>query len=153
MQSISGLVARIERAIAPDRRLDAEIVGVVCGPDGWIINPFRTPDGWDIETTSEDGETSYWMEAADVPHLTRLLEDAIAFTQQARPGDAATLIYHALRRLPEPEAEDTATLYAQRAARTLVAEVLRTIARQELSALVGVTGADLAQAGELCRAL
>ena len=153
MQSISGLVARLERAEAPDRRLDAEIVGCVLAPQGWFINPFRAPDGWDIELAGEDGETSYWMEADDVPRLTRLLEDAIAFANQVRPGEAATIIYHALRHLPEPSAEDTAVLYTQRAARTLVAEVLRTVARNEMTDLVGAGRADLAHAGQVRHAV
>ena len=55
MQSISGLVARLERAAVPDRRLDAEIIGCVLAPQGWVINPFQAPDGWDIELAGGDG--------------------------------------------------------------------------------------------------
>lgn len=137
MQSLSGLIIRLDRALAPDRKLDAEITGVVLGPPGWVINPFESPDGWDIEVLSDqDGETSYWMEAADVPHLTGSLEDVISFTQQVRPQDAAVIVAQAMRQMPLPAEQETAVLYVQRAARSLVKAVLRAIAVDELGAVL-----------------
>ena len=138
MQSLSGLIARLDRVSGPDRKLDAEITGVVLGPAGWVINPFETPDGWDIEVFShQDSDTSYWREAADVPHLTASLEDAASFAEQARPQDAAAIMAQAMWQMPSPDEKDTAKLYTQRAARALVKAVLRATALDELGAVLG----------------
>ena len=148
MQSLSGLIVRLDRASGPDRKLDAEITGAVLGPAGWVINPFESPDGWDIEILSDqDGETSYWMEAADIPHLTASLEDAVAFAGQARPQDAAAIMAQAMRQMPSPGGRDTAASYAQQAARHLVKAVLRATALGELGAALGGTSSSVEASG------
>ena len=139
MQSLSGLIVRLDRASGPDRKLDAEITGAALGPRGWVINPFESPDGWDIEVLSDqDGETSYWMEAADVPYLTASLEDAVSFAEQACPQDAVEIMARAMRQLPMPNERETAAQYAERAARALVQATLRAMAVEELGTVLGI---------------
>ena len=146
MQSWGGLIVRLDRTVGQDRRLDAEITGSVLGPPGWVIDPVEMPEGWDIDVHSDqNGGASYWMEAADVPHLTSSLEDAIAFAEQARPQDAAAIMALAMRQMPLPEHDETAALYAQRAARVLTKAVLRAKAAEELSVVLG-SGALMVQA-------
>lgn len=82
MQSLSGLIVRLERAQRPDRRLDAEIVAAVLGPPGALLDPTCYPDGYDIETAPDaNGENVTWREADDVGRITSSLEDACLMTQ------------------------------------------------------------------------
>ena len=129
MQSMSGLIVRVERAQAPDRLLDSEIVAAVLGPPGCVIDPIMGVDGWDIQfQPDDDGEAAYWREAADVPGVTAFLDAACEVVAEARPSASGSLMARALRQMPEPESGATASDVAGQAARAIMAELLRTIA-------------------------
>ena len=136
MNSIPGLIVRLERAEGSDRRLDAEVVAVVLGPPGCVLNPFVTPDGWDIELApDQDGETGYWMEAADVPPVTSSFDEAAKVLGQTRPADGAVIMARALTACPPTKGQCAGT-YASRLARSFCAELLRAIALDQLQALL-----------------
>ena len=146
MNSVSGLIARLERAEGLDRRLDAEVVAAVLGPPGCVLNPFETPDGWDIEQAPDkNGETGYWMEAADVPPITSSLDEAAKMLGEARPEDAAAIMARALTACPPLEGQCAPT-YTSRLARSISAELLRSIAIEQLKALLDKTPGTPVQA-------
>ena len=137
MIPIHELIPRLMAADGPDRRLDAEIVAAVNGPPGCVLNPFETPEGWDIELAPDkNGETGYWMEAADVPRLTGSLDEACAFLGEARPSDGASIAGRALASLPAKLEAESVERYAQQAACALIVELLRATAVEHLQLIM-----------------
>ena len=128
MQSLEGVIARLERAKGPSRRLDAEIVAAALAPRGSTINAVEDIDGWGIDYPSDEDEVAVWMCAADVPYVTAYMDAAQELIGQSQPAAAVALMATALRQVRAPEPGDTADSYAGVVARTLMAELLRAVA-------------------------
>jgi hypothetical protein len=128
MQSISGLIARVERAGSPDRRLDAEITAALLGPPGAHLDPVEMPDGWNILAGTDGGAMVWqWMDASDVLAVTGYLDAACELVGQALPA-APQVIVNGLRALAAPPHGATAESTAAAAARSVIVEALRTLA-------------------------
>jgi hypothetical protein len=130
MKSVHGLIVRLERADGPDRKLDAEVVAYVLGPAGAVLNPIEDIDGWGIDCAPDaEGEASFWMASWDVPGVTAFLDAAHEVVAEARPHDGAAIMARALRGLSTIEREGPGQL-AGRAARSMMSELLRTMAAE-----------------------
>ena len=128
MNSLTGLLVRLEGASRPDRRLDSEIVAAVLGPAGCVLDSIEGLDGWDIQLApDEDGQAAHWLSAEDIPGVTAFLESACELVIEARPRQAAVLISRALRRLPEPDATVSGADMAACGARAIVTELLQVL--------------------------
>ena len=128
MQSLSGLIVRVERAQQPDRRLDAEVVAAVLGPPGCHV--VRWGEEFDIETTpDEEGENETWRNADEIGRVTGSLEDALSFVTQARSADAVQIAACAFRdsgSIPELDLR----AWTSKVARSVVAATLRVVTRE-----------------------
>ena len=139
MNSIQGLIVRLERAGGPDRRLDAEVAMTLLGPPGAVICVDEDIDGWGIDyAPDEHGDSTPWMCASDVLYATRYLDAAQELIAEARPDDAAAIMAWALRGLASPQAKEDAEAFTARAARTMLVELLRAVAAERVE---GVTQA------------
>jgi hypothetical protein len=128
MQSLSGLIVRVERAHAPDRRLDAEITAALLGPPGAHLDPIEMPDGCNILVGPDSGEMAWqWMDASDVLAVTGFLDAACELVGKALPH-APEVIVNGLRTLPSPTPDATADDVAGAAARAIMVEALRVFA-------------------------
>jgi hypothetical protein len=137
MQSLSGLIVRLERAEQPDRRLDSEVVAAVLGPPGCIVDMHEGLDGWDLQLrTGGEAEPVDWREASDIPGVTAFLDAACEVVAEARPHDAAKIIARALRQVEEPVGGTSSRTLVGKAARTMMAELIRTVAMERVQETV-----------------
>jgi hypothetical protein len=128
MQSLSGLIVRVERAQAPDRRLDAEITAALHGPLGAHLDPVEMPDGWNILVGPDSGHMAWqWMDASDVLPVTGFLDSACELVGQAL-ANAPQVVVDGLRSISAPPHDATVEGIAAAAARSIVVEALRTFA-------------------------
>ena len=135
MQSLSGLIVRLERAKSSDRRLDSEIVAALLGPPGCVLDPNEGLDGWDVQFAPDaDGQAALWREAADISGVTAFLDAACEVAHLARPKDGGAVLARALRSIQDPAAAMTAAEMAGLAARTVLVELLRVVASERVEA-------------------
>ena len=86
-------------------------------------------DGWGVDMPPDAyGISLPWMCAADVPYATRYLDAAQEVIAEARPKEAATIMARALRNLAPPGPQESAEAFTGRAARVMLAELLRAVA-------------------------
>ena len=131
MYTIAGMIARLERGAVPDRRLDAEVMMSVLAPPGAVLCVDEDLDGWGIEfAPDEHGDSVPWLCAADVPYATRYLDAAQEVIAGARPDDAAAIMARGLRGLDPPQLQESAEAFTGRAARVMLAELLRAVASE-----------------------
>ena len=135
MSRIKSLITKLESASEPCRLLDSEATGCALAPAGWVIDPIKDLDGWDIQTAPDaEGQAALWMCAADVGYVTRYMDAAMELLSQSRPEEAAAIAARALVTLlarSRPFADSGE--FTQRAACQMVAELLRTMDADEAS--------------------
>jgi hypothetical protein len=122
----AALLERVKAARRPCRRLDAELVAVIAGPQGCLIDPDEDVDGWGIfAAPNGHGECTVWMCAADVPYVTAYLDACSEVLAMAGRTDMAALCTRALHNITNQGAVLSPADFGGWLARAIMAELLQ----------------------------